>query len=77
MRGKRSEVGDTRVSLNGYHYTRTESKWELTHRLIAQAKLGRPLMDCERIRFVDNDRTNLDPDNIVVYVKRPKKVGSI
>jgi len=70
MRGRRSQVGDTRVSLNGYHYTRTEDKWELTHRLIAEEKLGRPLAEDERIRFADNDRTNLDPDNIVVYIKR-------
>jgi hypothetical protein len=73
MRGKASSIGDTRVSLNGYHYTRTETGWQLTHRLVAEEKLGRPLRENERIRFVDNDRTNLDSDNIVVYVTKTKK----
>lgn len=69
MRGSRSEVGDTRVSKNGYHYTKTEEKWELTHHLIAQEKLGRPLSADERAVFVDGDRTNLDPGNIDVRRK--------
>lgn len=72
MRGKPSKPGDTRVSLNGYHYTRTETRWELTHRLIAEKKLGRKLTEIERVRFVDNDRSNLDPSNIEVYTKRQK-----
>lgn len=66
-RGKKSKVGDTRWSANGYHYTRTEVGWELTHRLIAEDKLGRVLTPEERARFLDGDRTNLDPDNIDVY----------
>jgi hypothetical protein len=73
VRGKASTVGDTRVSLNGYHYTRTTEGWQLTHRLIAEEKLGRPLRENERIRFVDNDRTHLDPDNIHVYETRVRK----
>lgn len=74
-RGQKSQPGDTRVSLNGYHYTRTATKWTLTHRLIAEFKLGRPLKDIERVRFIDNDRTNLDPDNIVVYEKRQRTLN--
>lgn len=66
-RGKRSEVGDTRWSANGYHYTRTEDGWQLTHRLVAVDKLGRDLTPEERVRFVDGDRSNIDPDNIEVY----------
>jgi hypothetical protein len=67
-RGQRSEVGDERWSPNGYHYTRTEDGWELTHKLIAEKTLGRKLADNERCRFIDGDRTNLDPSNIAVYV---------
>jgi hypothetical protein len=69
MRGSRSEVGDTHVAKNGYHYTRTEERWRLTHHLVAEEKLGRPLSDTERVVFVDGDRTNLDPDNIEVRRK--------
>jgi len=60
------------VSNNGYHYTRTERKWELTHHLIAAEKLGRPIEDDETCRFADGDRTNLHPDNIVVQSKVKK-----
>ena len=72
MRGRRSQPGDTRWSPNGYHYTRTEDKWELTHKIIAEEKLGRPLADGERVRFEDGDRTNLSADNIIVYMTKPK-----
>lgn len=72
MRGKTSKIGDTRTSPNGYHYTRTADKWELTHRLIAEEQLGRPLKDNERVRFLDGDRTNLAPDNIAVYETKPQ-----
>lgn len=70
MRGSNAKEGDTRTSKNGYHYTKTKTKWELTGRLIGGKKLGRPLLDTERIKYVDNDRTNLSEDNIEVYVVR-------
>lgn len=63
---KRSKVGDTNVSANGYSYTKTEDGWRLTHHLIAEQKLGRRLRDGERVYFRDNDRTNLDVDNVEV-----------
>lgn len=66
-RGRKSKIGDTRVSANGYHYTRTKTGWELTHRLVAANKIGRSLSPEERARFIDGDRSNLSPDNIEVY----------
>jgi|SRR5215831_10146877 len=66
-RGRKAEVGDTNIAQNGYHYTRTAEGWVLTHRLIAEEKLGRPLLENERIKFKDKDRTNLNPDNIIVF----------
>lgn len=69
-RGQRAAVGDTRVSANGYHYTNTRDGWILTHRQIAERTLGRKLNFDERVKFVDGDRTNLDPDNLEV-----RKVG--
>ncbi len=69
-RGRKANIGDTRTALNGYHYTRTASGWESTHRLVLQKKLGRPISTAERVRFLDGDRGNLDPENLEVYKVR-------
>lgn len=69
-RGSRATVGDTRWSPNGYHYTKISTGWELTHRIIAERMLGRPLAENERVRFKDNDRRNLDESNIMVTITR-------
>lgn len=69
MRGSRSNVGDVNVSSNGYHYTRTEAGWRLTHHIIMESKLGRGLEPDERVVFKDGKRTNLDPDNIEISEK--------
>jgi len=73
-RGTKSIVGETMVSKNNYHYTRTETGWVLTHRLVAEEKLGRPLAENERVSFVDGNRTNLDPSNIIVITKRAASI---
>jgi hypothetical protein len=73
MRGGTSAIGDTMVNKNGYHHTRTETGWRLTHHLIAEKMLGRPLESGERVSFRDNDRTNLDPENIQIKNKRRDK----
>jgi hypothetical protein len=66
MRGKPAKVGDTKISPNGYHYTRTPNGWELTGRYLAAKRLGRALKNTERVKFLDGDQLNLDPDNIEV-----------
>jgi hypothetical protein len=71
-RGSRSDVGETRVAQNGYHYTKTETKWRLTHHIIAEKKLGRPLTEDDRVVFIDGDRTNLDRSNIEVRHRTTK-----
>lgn len=68
VRGQKAQIGDTRVSSNGYHYTRTEAGWRLTHHLIAEKELGRPLESNESVRFV-GDKTDLSPDNITIVLK--------
>jgi|SRR5689334_22109609 len=68
VRGQASKVGDTRTSSNGYHYTRTKDAWKLTHHLLAEEKLGRPLKGNERVVFIDKNRKNLDPTNLKVQV---------
>mgnify|MGYP001062732174 CR=1 FL=1 len=65
-RGRAARDGDTFVNQNGYHHTRVEGIWVATHRLLAEEKLGRKLGTDEYASFLDGDRTNLDPENIVV-----------
>jgi len=66
-RGQRADVGDTRISPNGYHYTRTQDGWDLTHRIVCAERLGRPVLTDERVRFLDGDRTNISSENLEVY----------
>lgn len=69
-RGVVAEDGDVNVSANGYHYTRRDGKWRLTHHLVAEEVLGRPVdTQTEVIRFRDKDKTNLVPENIEVIPK--------
>lgn len=65
-RGQKAEVGDKRVAPNGYHYTRCEGGWRLTHHIIMEKKLGRTLHDNERVVFVNGKRSDLRPDNLEV-----------
>jgi hypothetical protein len=53
MRGKTVEDGATRVAANGYHYTKQNGKWRLTHHITAERKLGRPLKESERVHFTE------------------------
>ena len=68
-RGKEATIGDTRVSPNGYHYTRTEAGWRLSHHIVAEEMLGRPLNDGERVRFKSKNKLDLSEDNIEVVLK--------
>jgi len=74
-RGQNVEVGATRVSQNGYHYTKVEKMpdtdkpgWRLTHHIIAEQKLGRPLRQDERVSF-KGKKSDLSPENILVTEK--------
>lgn len=67
-RGHHANVGETRIAPNGYQYTKTIDRgWVGTGRLAAEKKLGRTLRNNERIKFIDGDKLNFDPDNIEVY----------
>ncbi len=69
-RGRKAVIGDTRTARNGYRYIRTAEGWESAHRLVVREKLGRPVGPDERVRFLDGDRNNLDPENLEVYKVR-------
>jgi hypothetical protein len=68
MRGSKAEDGATRVAQNGYHYTKVNGKWRLTHHIVAEAKLGRPIREDERVVFIGS-KTDLSPGNIKVQQK--------
>lgn len=62
--------GSTYVSDNGYHYTKQDGRFRLTHHILMEEKLGRPLRKGERVYFSDGNRRNLNKDNIEVRTKR-------
>lgn len=76
-RGVVSKDGDTNTAVNGYHYTRQNGKYRLTHHIIAEATLGRPIASDETVSFRDGNRKNLDPSNIEVTKRRTSRRGRI
>jgi len=68
-RGQIANIGDTMVNALGYHNTRVATGWRLTHHLVAEQILQRPLTANDTVRFKDGNRTNLEPDNIEVLKK--------
>jgi hypothetical protein len=67
MRGSYAEDGATRVAKNGYHYTKVDGKWRLTHHVIAERDiLHRPLKPGERVVFGAKGKGQLSVDNIEV-----------
>lgn len=68
-RGQKSEVGAKRIAPNGYHYTKCESGWRLTHHIVMEEKLGRPIADNERVVFLNGKRSDLRPNNLEVREK--------
>jgi hypothetical protein len=69
MRGQKSDEGSTRTAPNGYHYTKRSGKWRLTHHLLMEDILGRPLMSWERVKFKDGNRRHLDKKNLLLVDK--------
>lgn len=70
-RGAVAEVGTERVSKNGYCYIKTEDRgWVLKHWLIWEKANGRIInSEVEQVRFIDGNKTNFDPRNIIVIPK--------
>lgn len=77
-KGTKSTPGQIRIAANGYSYTKTKTgAWRLTHHLVAERALGRPLSQGERCFFLDGNRSNLDPKNIGVVSKVQTKESRI
>lgn len=70
-RGSVSQIGEETVSQNGYTYVKTPDGKRLKHHIVAEAKLGRKIdTNFERVIFKDRDKTNFDPANIEVVLKK-------
>lgn len=52
------------MSTNSANYLRVGRKY--VHRLVAEQKLGRPLLPGETVHHIDGDKLNNDPSNIAV-----------
>lgn len=81
MSRERRKVGDVVVAANGYSYTyvpgeEDKPKRVLTHWLVAEKKYGRPPREDEMVRFLDTNRRNLDPSNIV-YSSKSNPISSL
>lgn len=68
-RGKAAQVGDTRISPNGYQYTRTDSRWRLSHHIAMERILGRPLREDERVVFVTDNKLDFSEQNLRVEIQ--------
>lgn len=67
-RGVKSDIGDTNISANGYHQTKTERGWLGTHILVAEKMLGRQLRNDEYVKF-KGSRKDLTPENLQVCIR--------
>jgi HNH endonuclease len=65
-RGVLAKDGRETVSANGYTYVRVGGRWRPKSHLVAERALGRSLREGETVRFKDGDKTNFDPDNLMV-----------
>lgn len=60
------EEGAEFIAQNGYKYIKVGEEWRPAHHLVAEQKLGRRLIKGERVSFIDNNRSNLNPNNLKI-----------
>lgn len=74
-RGQAAPVGAVFVNQNGYHHTKVDENrgFVATHVVVMEQKLGRRLEKNEFVKFIDNDRTNLDPSNLELRTRGDRK----
>jgi hypothetical protein len=69
-RGATSAVGTERTSPNGYVYVKTLDRgWVLKHWLVWEAANGKRVTENLQIRFVDGNKRNLSPANLIAIEK--------
>ena len=71
--GDAMPYGSERKAQNGYWYVKVDGRgWTLKHWLVAEEELGRKIdTNKESTRFVDGNKNNLNPENILVVPKDP------
>jgi hypothetical protein len=57
------------MSPNGYHYTKTDRGWRLTHHIKMEEILGRPLEEGERVHFVTDNHLNFSKENLKLVIQ--------
>lgn len=65
-------LGTVRVNARGYAKVKTETGWRFQHHVVAEQVLRRPLRDNEHVVWVDGDRSNNDPANLVLEITRSR-----
>lgn len=71
------EVGEERVTKEGYtevhvrqrHRSKLNDQWVLKQRLVWEQAHGEPVPDGCKVIFCDGDRTNFDPDNLLLVTQ--------
>lgn len=68
-KGKAVDNGSTRVAPNGYHYTKVNGTWRLTHHIKMEEYIGRKLRDGERVHFVTGNKLDFSKKNLRLVVQ--------
>ncbi len=63
-------LGTKYVRHDGYILVKTESGWQLEHRLVAAEMMGRPLSRREVVHHLDGNPSNNDPSNLQVLASQ-------
>ena len=64
----RKKIRESRLgSGEGKGYTKTYGRH--THRIVAEQKIGRPLIKGEIVHHIDGNKRNNDPDNLMVMTQ--------
>jgi hypothetical protein len=71
-RGKSSSSLQTRTNSSGYRQFKDPSSgnWELTHRRVAEKKVGGPILGDRQVHHIDGNKQNNKPSNLKVVNPR-------